>query len=97
KQWLWTGIRSAPVGRVSTLARGLEYYADRVADRSVHVDQVCAPTLVQNEGLAMAGLAAFSFARPPQLDARTAYRRVTPLDENHRVAGLCCANLARHI
>src|SRR5262245_16631658 len=86
KQWFWPGIRRAPAGGVFALARGLDHYADRVGDRSVHVDEVCARTLVQNSRPAMAYLAALPRTRSTQLDRSATRGRTGAMDGNHRAA-----------
>src|ERR1700732_3275068 len=84
KQRLWTGIRRSPVGRVFPSARGLEHYPERAANRSVHVDEICARTLVQNQVLAMADLAAFPCAGSTRLDRTAARNRACAMDQNHQ-------------
>jgi len=42
KQRFWPRVRGASVGGVSSPTRRLDHHTDRIADRSIHVDDVCA-------------------------------------------------------
>ena len=82
-------------GCLSAPARGLDDDAGRTADGPGDVAQVPARAVVPRKISALADRAAFSFIGPQRLDASSNAQKSCAVDGDHRVAGLCGANLAR--